>query len=139
MKRHMVVGVDGSAGGRNALRWAAKEARRQGVELRAIIAWRWDTDQTSETISNAEADEAARILALEVAAVPEAQDANTERYVLEGRPAEVLVKAAHDAELLVLGSHGHSHRLHQVLGSVTEDCVREAPCPVVIIPAHRTA
>lgn len=38
------------------------------------------------------------------------------------------------ADLLVLGSHGHSRVRHTVLGSVSEDCIRKASCPVVVIP-----
>jgi nucleotide-binding universal stress UspA family protein len=34
----------------------------------------------------------------------------------------------------VLGSHGHSRVRHTVLGSVSEDCIRKAACPVVVIP-----
>jgi nucleotide-binding universal stress UspA family protein len=55
--------------------------------------------------------------------------------VIEGRPADVLATAGNAADLLVLGSHGHSRVRHTVLGSVSEDCIRKAACPVVVIPA----
>ena len=55
--------------------------------------------------------------------------------VIEGRPADVLAAAGSAADLLVLGSHGHSRVRHTVLGSVSEECVRKATCPVVVIPA----
>ncbi|SCE95545.1 universal stress protein [Micromonospora mirobrigensis] len=54
--------------------------------------------------------------------------------VVEGPPAEVLASAARGADLLVLGSHGHSRLRHTVLGSVSEECVRRATCPVVVVP-----
>jgi nucleotide-binding universal stress UspA family protein len=54
--------------------------------------------------------------------------------VLEGRPADVLAAAGATADMLVLGSHGHSRVRHTVLGSVSEDCIRKAACPVVVIP-----
>jgi hypothetical protein len=54
--------------------------------------------------------------------------------VIEGRPADVLAAAGSAADLLVLGSHGHSRVRHTVLGSVSEDCIRKASCPVVVIP-----
>lgn len=54
--------------------------------------------------------------------------------VIEGRPADVLAAAGAAADLLVLGSHGHSRVRHTVLGSVSEDCIRKATCPVVVIP-----
>jgi nucleotide-binding universal stress UspA family protein len=54
----------------------------------------------------------------------------------QGRPHEVIVgdAASLQADLLVLGTHGHSgfHRL--LLGSVTEKAVRTAPCPVLTVP-----
>jgi len=47
---------------------------------------------------------------------------------------EVLTTAAADADLLVLGSHGHGRLFHAVLGSVAEQCIRAAVCPVVVVP-----
>ncbi len=37
----VVVGVDGSTGSRDAVRWAAGYARLAGAELRAVASWRW--------------------------------------------------------------------------------------------------
>ena len=37
----IVVGVDGSTGSRDAVRWAAEYARLAGGELRAVASWRW--------------------------------------------------------------------------------------------------
>jgi nucleotide-binding universal stress UspA family protein len=56
--------------------------------------------------------------------------------VVEGRAAHVLCQAARDADLLVLGSHGHDRVYHTVLGSTAEECVESAECPVVVIPAR---
>ena len=39
MTRSIVVGVDGSSGSREAVRWAAVEARRRGLPLRIVHAW----------------------------------------------------------------------------------------------------
>jgi nucleotide-binding universal stress UspA family protein len=49
----------------------------------------------------------------------------------EGPPAEVLVDAARDADLLVVGSRGLG-LTELLLGSVSQHCVQHAPCPVVI-------
>jgi nucleotide-binding universal stress UspA family protein len=57
--------------------------------------------------------------------------------VIEGRPGAALAAAAADADLLVIGSHGHSRSVHQLLGSVAEACIRTATCPVVVIPAPK--
>jgi hypothetical protein len=50
-----------------------------------------------------------------------------------GHPADRLVAAAEDEEasLLVLGSHGPRSSL---LGSISADVSRRAPCPVVVVP-----
>ena len=36
----VIVGVDGSAESREALRWALEEARLRGATVRAVYAWR---------------------------------------------------------------------------------------------------
>ena len=134
--RQIVVGVDGSAAGQRALRWALAEARRRNEPIQAVIAWRWDALEGLDVISSAAADEAAATLLRQIDAVPvsERWDVTIVKQVLEGRPGDVLTAAARDADLLVIGSHGHSHRLQEVLGSTAEECVRNANCPVVVLP-----
>lgn len=39
----------------------------------------------------------------------------------------------HDSDLVVLGTHGHRGMRRLVLGSVAEEVVRKAPCPVVTV------
>jgi nucleotide-binding universal stress UspA family protein len=51
----------------------------------------------------------------------------------EGSPASVLVDAAADADLLVVGSRGHG-TFGAILGSVSHACVTHAACPVVVVP-----
>ena len=75
-----------------------------------------------------------RILGDEIRGLPGAAGVTIAAEAVEGRAADVLCAAARNADLLVLGSHGHSRVRHTVLGSVSEECVRKAPCPVVIIP-----
>lgn len=133
----IVVGVDGSESARRALRWAVREAHVRGGTVKAVAAWRWDYPQIS--VGDALAKERKRteaMLAHEVDSLPAymASGVALATEVLEGMPAEVLIAASHGAELLVLGSHGHSHALHRVLGSVTENCIRGATCPVVVLP-----
>jgi nucleotide-binding universal stress UspA family protein len=54
--------------------------------------------------------------------------------VAEGPPAQVLLKAAADADMLVVGSRGHGTFAGMLLGSVSQHCVQHAPCAVVVIP-----
>jgi nucleotide-binding universal stress UspA family protein len=130
----IVVGVDGSEGARRALDWAAKEAAGRGGALRAVIAWRWDGGTAVNPIE--ERKRATDLLDAELAALTARSGSALPVVgeVHEGRAAEVLTAAARSADLLVLGSHGHSRLQHTVLGSVSEECVRKATCPVVVIP-----
>ena len=48
----------------------------------------------------------------------------------------VLARAAADADLLVVGSHGYGNLSGVVTGSVADDCLAKAACPVVVIPAR---
>ncbi|RMF20673.1 MAG: universal stress protein, partial [Cyanobacteria bacterium J083] len=41
------------------------------------------------------------------------------------------------AEMIIIGSHGHSSLYKALLGSVSEGIIRQATCPVLIIPTRK--
>jgi nucleotide-binding universal stress UspA family protein len=144
----IVAGVDGSEAGRRALEWSVAEAARrvsarQPATVHAVTGGRYDPADAPQGVAIRMPDprEAAeRLLAAEVGRVRAAwPDVAVAERVGQGDPADVLAGASRDADLLVLGSHGHSAAYHAVLGSVADACVRRATCPVVIIPiaCHR--
>jgi nucleotide-binding universal stress UspA family protein len=53
--------------------------------------------------------------------------------VTEGPAGSVLVQAAEGADLLVVGSRGHGGFVGLLLGSVSQQCVTHAPCPVLVV------
>jgi universal stress protein A len=59
----------------------------------------------------------------------------------KGNPAEEIARSAKEekADLIVIGTHGFTGWRHLILGSVAEKVVRLANCPVITIPAHKTA
>jgi nucleotide-binding universal stress UspA family protein len=144
----IVVGIDGSLQSRRALDWAINEAtaRRlagQDAVIDAVTAWQYDTVVAPigaylPAVPDARADAAGRIAAALAAAAPHDGIAVT-GLAVEGPPDEVLTRASDDADLLVLGSHGHRQLHHAVLGSVAENCIRNAICPVVVIPVSRSS
>jgi len=144
----IVVGMDGSAQAQRALDWAMTEAtahahRGQPATVQVITAWERDTDiAPAATWPSRDPQATAKdILALAVttAGGPPVGVTLTGTAV-EGPVATVIGRVADGADLLVLGSHGYRHQLHRpVLGAVAEACVRDAICPVVVIPVARTS
>ena len=135
----IVVGVDGSDGGRRALDWAAAEAAARGGAVQAVVAWRWDGIEAGPGVATNPQDERRHAEAILKRELDALADRNGSAHpvagaVVEGRAAQALTTAARTADLLVLGSHGHSRLRHTVLGSVSEECVRLATAPVVVIP-----
>jgi nucleotide-binding universal stress UspA family protein len=60
-----------------------------------------------------------------------------EPRLLEGEPASTIVDVARetDCSLIVMGTHGRSGIVRVLLGSVAEDVLRTAPCPVMTVKA----
>ena len=138
----IVVGVDGSDASRNALIWAFEEARLRGAELVAVHAW-----EPPPTIPEPgpapgfdlvavlpQVEEAGQRLVETVTkeAAGDYADVTYEGVALNGPPVEVLVDAARDADILVVGSRGRGGFAALVLGSVSQALAHHAPCPLLI-------
>jgi nucleotide-binding universal stress UspA family protein len=54
--------------------------------------------------------------------------------VADLQPAQALIARSKDAEMLVVGSRGRGGFTGLLLGSVSQQCVHHATCPVVVIP-----
>ncbi len=134
----IVVGVDGSNASKDALRWASDQADLTGASLRAIMTWEVPIGAYGLAITvppdlNLESD-SRRVLDQAIAeTLGEDVAAKVRSAVVEGHPAVELLRAAEDAELLVVGSRGHGAFAGMLLGSVSEHCVSHAPCPVVVV------
>ena len=136
-ERRIVVGVDGSPSSTAALRWAIRQARLTGCVVEAVIAWQLPTSYGFAPIVDDGLDfagDAGKVLfetLNEVAGVD--PDVMIRPVVEEGQAAEVLVRAAHGADLLVVGCRGHGGFARTLLGSVSQQCVHHAPCPVLVM------
>jgi nucleotide-binding universal stress UspA family protein len=55
--------------------------------------------------------------------------------VREGYPATVIVEETETqgADMIVIGTHGHTGLKHLLLGSIAERVVQKAPCPVLTV------
>ena len=138
----IVVGVDGSPGSREALRWAARQAELTGAELDAVTAWQYPAffgwaPTGADGVDFTKVADQTLAEALTGLFGPEWPGwVRTE--VIEGYPPHVLVEAARGSDLLVVGCRGHGGFADMLLGSVSTYCVHHAPGPVTVIrPAAR--
>ncbi len=136
----VVVGVDGSAESVAALRWAARYAAATGARVRAMLAWHYPTAAgeapvgvAPEPIRKETEAEMHETLDAAVGKAYAGQEARAEKSIAYGHPAQVLIEASREADLLVVGSHGHGTFTGMVLGSVSIHCVTSAFCPVVVV------
>jgi nucleotide-binding universal stress UspA family protein len=62
-----------------------------------------------------------------------------ETRLMEGSPHLEILKRAEEmnANLIVMGTHGHGGIAHAVLGSVTERVLHRARCPVLVVPVPK--
>jgi len=138
----IVVGVDGSACAHAALEFAASEAALRGARLRIVCAWDippamyaggFAPGFDQETL-DAFRDNAETIVRTELAEAKRLQPSiEVEARTSEGQAAEVLLEAARDASLIVVGNRGHGGFASLLLGSVSQHVVHHAPCPVLVV------
>jgi nucleotide-binding universal stress UspA family protein len=59
----------------------------------------------------------------------------TEHRMAKGLPAEEIVRLAREtqSDLIVMGTHGRTGLRRLLLGSVAEQVIRQAPCPVIVV------
>lgn len=134
-----VVGIDGSEQSEKALAWAVDDARRTGAVVEAVHAWQLATDVTAlgQVPFDVEKVEVAGRALLDEVVDRVGEDGLVEpvrRVVTSGNPAPVVQERAAEADLLVVGTRGRGGFLSLLLGSVAEDCVHRAPCPLVLVP-----
>jgi nucleotide-binding universal stress UspA family protein len=136
----IVVGVDGSEESKAALRWALDEGRLRSAGVRAIYAWAfphmdsWTTGYVATTQPNIDAvQHDAEEFLDSLIAEAKTEGVDVGRAAVEGSATQVLVEAAAEADLLVVGSRGHGGFAGLLLGSVSQQCAQHAPCPVVIV------
>jgi nucleotide-binding universal stress UspA family protein len=136
----IVVGVDGSDASKDALRWAARQARMTGADLHAICAWDfpvaygWAPDYSDVDFEGAARDSLRNTVEQ---VLGEAPDLPVVTRVERGHAAQVLVEASREADLLVVGRRGLGSFAGMLLGSVSEHCAQHARCPVLIMQHAR--
>ncbi|HKX66460.1 MAG TPA: universal stress protein [Intrasporangium sp.] len=137
----IVVGVDDSPFGTNALRYALAEAAVRKTRVRAVAAYDL-TDQAiqgdPELVARARADVEADAEGTITRALGElhgmgAASVGVDRVAVEGRAADAILAHADDAQLVVVGTHGKGLVRRALLGSVSRQVLNDADRPVAIV------
>jgi nucleotide-binding universal stress UspA family protein len=132
----IVVGFDGADSSMNALAWAVRQAVLTGSTLEVLMTWEWpnsygwavpipdDFDPESDVRT---------VLDTAIAGIEaEHPGIKVEGRLVNEHPAPALVEASKGADLLVVGSRGHGEFVGMLVGSVSEYCVTNAHCPVLV-------
>ena len=134
----IAVAFDDSPEAAHALDVAAGLARRADGTLRVVTAVNGAVGlyPPLDPGAYAEIADVARTAARERldAAVARLDGLQVDSAVLDGEPAIVLLEDANDDDLLVTGSGGKGPFRRVLMGSVSTTLLREATCPVVVVP-----
>jgi nucleotide-binding universal stress UspA family protein len=143
----IVVGVDGSKGAQLALEWAVAQARAVDGRIKVVyappievvpelIVYRAGGTPGPTREERIEVGEQLIDEALGAAGQLDGVQVDKE-VALGGGAAKALIDASTDADLLVVGSRGLGGFRGLLVGSVSQQCVAHAPCPVVVVPPPR--
>ena len=136
----VLVGVDGSEGSQRALQWAAEEARQHESALHIVTTWLapvpsvgvgyvggWTESSSLQGLTRRLQDDAV------TAALGGDHGLVVQQDVVEGHPAQKLLEASANADLVVVGSRGRGGFAGMLLGSVSQHVAAHAHCPVTVI------
>ncbi|MGC4846106.1 universal stress protein [Micromonospora sp. DT15] len=124
----VAVGVDGSEPSLVALGFAAERAAQRQVPLRVLHAW--------TPGPNAEAGVPDERAAVEQALEPWRRtfaELTIAVDLVPTSPAAMLIEASRDAQLVVVGSRGRGGLAGMLLGSVSQQLIQHAHCPVAVV------
>ncbi|NEA37601.1 universal stress protein [Streptomyces sp. SID13031] len=119
---YVVIGYDGLPPSVAAFRYGREYARRHGLVVRVV-----SVQQPGSEHEAVPADQLAALTHL----VPDGPPVEISHVI--GHPAEQLLRLSADAQLLLVGSHGHGGYADLRLGSVSQTVLHHAACPVCIV------
>lgn len=138
MSTLVIVGFDGSAAADAAVRHGAREAARHGGELRIVHAFGYHVLPPPHP-PHAGPDLGPRAALLEMLARAasgvraEQPELTVTTRLIDGSPSAVLIDAAREAGLLVVGHRGTGGFAGLLAGSTATQVASHAPCPVTVV------
>jgi nucleotide-binding universal stress UspA family protein len=141
--RPVLVGVDDTGAGAQALAWALREAAFRRAPVRVVKVWSRERHpappgsppagrarQAQETLV------AQALAAFGTAGTAGAAAPEVSAELAEGDPASKLIEWSGSADLLVLGAGSGEADHARSTASVADVCTRYAGCPVVVVPTQ---
>ena len=138
---HIVVGVDGSPLSRHALTWAAREAELRGCPLDVVYGFQlkdeprpsgeWEGVAPPVEVYQQAAER--RLTAIVDEVLPGGVRCELAVHALHKTPERALLSFCGTADLLVVGAAVHGRLASWLIGSVSEDAMRNAACTVVVV------
>jgi nucleotide-binding universal stress UspA family protein len=137
----IVVGIDGSHHARQALEWAVKHAAVERAPLTVLTVhpvagspWLGNPiidarDQEQAETARISAQDAVDTVIKDL----DVQPGEVTVRAVSGLPAQALIDASRDADLVVVGARGAGGFAALVTGSVSAQVVNHAACPVVVV------
>ncbi len=133
----VVVGVDGSPTSERAFRWALIEARARHAALDVVHAWQLPYigyGRSSMGDVTASGDIASLVLDRVIAEAGSHGTRLVRAVPVDGGASEAIIEVAEGADLLIVGTRGHSPLKRLIIGSVATQLALHAPCPLVVVP-----
>lgn len=132
----IVVGVDGSAPSKAALRWAAGMAALTGWQLDVVMTWQpamtfgWEVG-VGNIDWQGDTEKALTAIVDDLFGPHRPHYLRT--FALMGDAAHKLIEHSGGARMLVVGNRGLGGFLGLLLGSVSSKCAAHATCPVLVV------
>jgi nucleotide-binding universal stress UspA family protein len=139
----ILVATDFSGASQTAVRYGRELARQFGAQLTVLhvvadpAAMFGGTEMPIPGLDELREEAVAAVTGCLEATLTRAdrRDGATTALVLSARPAHAIVEYAteHGMDLIVTGTHGRTGLAHFFVGSVAEEVVRSAGCPVMTV------
>jgi universal stress protein A len=137
--KNILVPTDFSATSDATLHYATQMALTMGARLYLMYVPGKSGEHFEANFPVAQFDTATRERLSSFLTEEELERLRPEYALRVGSPAEEIVRyaASCDVDLIVMGTHGRSGIAHVLMGSVAEQVVRTAPCPVLLVRAPK--
>jgi nucleotide-binding universal stress UspA family protein len=139
--RAILVPTDFSETSEEALRYAAQIALTLGAQLYLMHVPGRTGEHFEASFPVGGFDTTARARLASFLTTQEIERLRPEYALRTGSPADEIVRYAdaRDVDLIIMGTHGRSGLAHALMGSVAEQIVRTAPCPVLVVRSRKGA